>query len=317
MGIRHNCVPRSAKFMVIVSHLYRPLLVRVEFFASIMDLAEDIAEEDLKTLSFNIPVLSEYAKALDKQVKRRYIEKISVVGVDPVSIPSEQFDPECLPQIESTDLLGYLVLETSFYTRQQFKAYKSLEAFNHMASGFVTSVRDCKISNKHVVVAKVRHSQRMNDPLVNIWIIADNDGTILSTHCLGCKAGLAESCSHIASVLFYIEAWIRINGKLACTQVKCTWLLPTFVNEVPYARVRNIDFSSAKKLKENLDAKIDCLTESNIEEVFSHQQGQAETRRPNVLSPSQAEMMSLFEKLNNCKLKPVTLSLTAKYADHL
>ena len=119
-----------------------------------------------------------------------------------------------------------------------------------MVSVFVTSVRGCKISSKHVVVAKVRHSKGMNDPLVNIWIIADSDGTILSTHCLGCKAGLAESCSHIASALFYIEAWIRINSKLACTQVKCTGLLPTFVNEVPYARVRNIDFSSAKKLKE-------------------------------------------------------------------
>ena len=62
--------------MVIVSHLYRPLLVGVEFSGSIMDLAEDIAEEDLKTLSFNIPVFSEYAKGLDKQVKRRYLEKI-------------------------------------------------------------------------------------------------------------------------------------------------------------------------------------------------------------------------------------------------
>ena len=110
-----------------------------------------------------------------------------------------------------------------------------------MVTGSVTSVRGCKISDKHVVVAKVRHSQQMNDPLVNIRIIAESDGTILSTHCLGCKAGLAESCSHIASVLFHIEAWIRINGKLACTQVKCTWLLPTFANEVPYARVRNIE----------------------------------------------------------------------------
>ena len=124
-----------------------------------MDVAEEKGEEDLKTLSFHIPVLSEYARALDKQVKRRYLEKISVVGVDPVSIPSEQFDPECLPHIEATDLLGYLVLETSFYTRQQFKAYMGLEAFNKMVSGFVTSVRGCKISNKHVVVAKVRHSR--------------------------------------------------------------------------------------------------------------------------------------------------------------
>ena len=49
----------------------------MEFFASIMDLAEDIAEEDLKTLSFIIPVLSEYAKDLDKQVKRRYLKDIS------------------------------------------------------------------------------------------------------------------------------------------------------------------------------------------------------------------------------------------------
>ena len=191
-----------------------------------MDLAEEKAEEDLKTLSFDIPVLSEYAKALDKQIKRRCLKKISLVGVDPVSIPSEQFDPECLPHIEATDLLGYLVLETSFYTRQQFKAYKSSEAFNQMVSGFVTSVRGCKTFNKHVVIAKVRHSQRMNDLLVNIWIIAESDGTILSTHCLGCKAGLAESCLHIASVLFHVEAWIRINGKLACTQVKCSWLLP-------------------------------------------------------------------------------------------
>lgn len=95
-----------------------------------MDVAEEKREEDLRTLSFHIPVLLEYARALDKQGKRRYLETISVVGVDPVSIPCEQFDPECLPHIEATDLLGYLVLETSFYTRQQFKAYKSLEAFN-------------------------------------------------------------------------------------------------------------------------------------------------------------------------------------------
>jgi len=87
------------------------------------------------------------------------------------------------------------------------------------------------------------------------------------------------------------------------------------VNEVPYARARDIDFSSAKKPKENLDAKINGLSESDFKDVFSHQQGQGETVRPNVFSPSQVEMTSLFEKLNNCKIKPVTLSLTDKYAN--
>ena len=41
-----------------------------------------------------------------------------------------KLDPECLPPIETTDLLSYLVLDTSYYTAQQFKAFKSLEAYN-------------------------------------------------------------------------------------------------------------------------------------------------------------------------------------------
>lgn len=136
----------------------------------------------MDNLSGSIPVLLEYSKALEVHVKWRYLQKISMVGVDPASIPSEEFEPECLPPIEATDLLGYLVLETTYYTKQQFKAFKSLEAYNQMVSGFVTSVRGRIISGKHVVVAEVRHSQRMNDPLVSIWIIAENDGKILSAH---------------------------------------------------------------------------------------------------------------------------------------
>ena len=46
----------------------------------------------------------------------------------------------------------------------------------------------------------------MNDSLIQICIITKTEGTILSAHCRGCKAGLAESCSHIASVVFYLEA---------------------------------------------------------------------------------------------------------------
>ena len=141
--------------------------------------------------------------------------------MDPVTIPNEQFNTECLPPIERTDLLSYLVLETSFYTKQQFKTYKSLQAYNFMVSGFITSIQGCIVSGKHVVPGKVRHSQRMNDPLISVWVIAEKDGTVNSAHCLGCKAGLAESCSHVASVLFYIEAWTRIRGKLSCTEVKC------------------------------------------------------------------------------------------------
>lgn len=76
------------------------------------------------------------------------------------------------------------------------------------------------IANKFLVLAKVRHSQHMNDALTQIWIITEKDGTINCIHCLGCKAGLAESCSHIASVHFYLKTWTKLKGRLSCTQMK-------------------------------------------------------------------------------------------------
>ena len=41
-------------------------------------------------------------------------------------------------------------------------------------SGFVTSVQGAEIVNEIVVVAKVRYYQQTNDPLVDIWIVAES-----------------------------------------------------------------------------------------------------------------------------------------------
>ena len=81
-----------------------------------------------------------YVKGLGTRVNERYLAKMSVIGVDLTSIPKEHFNGECLPPIEVSDLLGYLVLETSraiHYTRKEFKVYKSLNAYNQMVLGFV------------------------------------------------------------------------------------------------------------------------------------------------------------------------------------
>ena len=222
---------------------------------------------------------------------------------------------ECLPPIEAGDLVSYLVLSTSFYTLQQFKSFKSLEAYNQMVSGFITSVQGKLVADKFVVIGKVRHSQRMNEPALSIWIITSKEGTIISGHCLGCKAGLAESCSHVASVLFYIEAWTRINGKLSCTQVKCTWLLPTYVKEVQYEEVKDINFKSAKRLKAELDKNIDGKV--SIIDPMPRPNANTNTSESSTLlcTPTEQQMTDLFAKLNSCKTRPVILSLVPPYAD--
>ena len=106
--------------------------------------------------------------------EKRYSEKISCVGMDPVLIPEKTYDPECLAPVESMDLLSYLVLKTSYYSKDQFKAFRSLQAYNQLVSGFVSSVKGHKISDQYMVLGKVRHSQRMNDPNVTLWIITEN-----------------------------------------------------------------------------------------------------------------------------------------------
>ena len=104
-------------------------------------------------------MLSSYAEGLESHVREQYLKKISLVGIDPAAIPKEQFHSECLPPIEVSDLLSYLVLETSYYTNKQFKAFKSLKAYKQAVSGFIISVQGAEICNKIVVVAKVRNLQ--------------------------------------------------------------------------------------------------------------------------------------------------------------
>ena len=44
---------------------------------------------------------------------------------------------------------------------------------------------------------------------------------------------------------------------MSFTQVKCSWILPSYVKEVEYSRVRDINFTSAKKMKTDLDATLE------------------------------------------------------------
>ena len=153
---------------------------------------------------------------LRRDIQRRYLLLASILW---------KYIPECLPPVEACDHLSYLVLETSFYTKDQFKNSWSLPAYSHVVSGLIKDVFGQIVQEKYVVLAKVRHSHRMNDPRVQLWIITTKQGSVVLGHCVGCRAGLGKCGSHIASVLFYLEIWTRMKEKLSCTRVKCTWLL--------------------------------------------------------------------------------------------
>ena len=83
----------------------------------------------------------------------------------------------------------------------------------------------------------------------------------MAAHC-NCMAGLGEACSHIASLMFYIEAAVRIRNSITVTEEKAYWMLPSAINKVEYAPVSNMDFASPSTKKKRLDKNIELLNGS-------------------------------------------------------
>ena len=127
-----------------------------------------------------------------------------------------------------------------------------------------------------------------------------------NAHC-NCMAGLGETCTHIAAVLFYLEATVRIRGNPTCTQAKCEWVMPSFLKKIEYLPIRDIDFTSARGKKRKLDEIIDSP------EAATH--SQTSGRKMIVKIPDDSEMDTFFENLYRSSTKPVVLSGILKYSD--
>lgn len=95
---------------------------------------------------------------LDAASKKRYEEKIKVIlNEDPYKFNKNQMssNPECFPKIAWGDIVNYLVFGKSAYTLKEFKAFKSLEAYNHFVCKWVREVLCKTINGVCVVIGKV------------------------------------------------------------------------------------------------------------------------------------------------------------------
>ena len=96
----------------------------------------------------------------------------------------------------------------------------------------------------------------MNETPLSCWAVLEESGEIYCAHC-NCMAGLGETCTHIAGVLFYLEAVVRIQGTMTCTESQCEWVIPAYVKSIDYQPIKNIDFTSASGKKRKLDEMIE------------------------------------------------------------
>ena len=97
-----------------------------------------------------------------------------------------------------------------------------MEGYKYFVDGWVSKVLVHHIppgsgeeKQVAIVIASVKHSQRLSSTPLKVWVAAEMLGTVLCAHCI-CMAGLGEACSHIAAVLFTMEANTRIRGNVSC-----------------------------------------------------------------------------------------------------
>ena len=246
-----------------------------------------------------------YFESLDAVARRRYEEKLDMLpgNVDDPYVNSS-FVPgntvnHLWPEVEYPDIYNYLINSVSTYTREQLKAYKSLDGYNFFVQGWVSNIQCLTTAGNSLLLATVKHSQRLTAPPLQPWIAAEKDGKILCAHCT-CMAGLGEACSHISALLFAIEANTRIRKNTSCTSNPCSWLAPS-IRKVAYAPVCKIDFTTPQK-KRSMDDDSTCSPLPPAKFVT------------NVKEPTVEELERLYKQFSECERKPA-LSIVPDFCD--
>ena len=122
-------------------------------------------------------------------------------------------------------------------------------------------------------------------------------------------AGLGETCTHIAAILFYLEATARIQGATTtCTQQTCQWIVPAYFKKIEYLPIKNIDFTSALGKKMKLDEVIDAMEPSTSKS--------SKTYPATGEKPTESEMANFFDSLSKCKTKPAVLSVVPVFSEN-
>lgn len=147
--------------------------------------------------------MSTYFKSLFGADKARYLQKLCQLfrrsNSDSNSFCDEDpFLEECWkwsnktddwPLLEFGQIYAYLIDSHGLFTQQTLKAYKSLEAYNFFASGWVQPCfHRTTAAGMHVIKAKVLRSQALSKPPHQAWVGLKPDGSVINAHCT-CMAG--------------------------------------------------------------------------------------------------------------------------------
>ena len=90
-----------------------------------------------------VPSLRGYRDSLSAKNRQMYAKKLKIIaGIDPYSVSANFFSQSMTEwlEIEFPDIVNYLLFSTSKFTKEQVKAYKSLQSYQYFVAGWVRSI---------------------------------------------------------------------------------------------------------------------------------------------------------------------------------
>ena len=87
------------------------------------------------------------------------------------------------------------------------------------------------------------------------------------------------------------------------------------MKEVNYSKIENINFTSAKKLKADLDKSVESLSVGSPMPRQSTPIPAKPKASTSIEKPPEDELSGFFASLSECKVKPVALSLVKPYSE--
>lgn len=142
---------------------------------------------------------SAYLKGLSPVDRDGYLNKLKLsAGVqlpDPYSLPACEWvkDMKRWPNVQWPDIYMYLINTPSKYTKENLRAYKSLEAVNFVYCGHVQDIYYHPVSAESefgVLKAEVLPSQRQGykNDMYNAWVyVHKTKAYILTANCTCCS----------------------------------------------------------------------------------------------------------------------------------
>ena len=98
-----------------------------------------------------------YFLSLDDQSKRRSKVKINIIqGYDPYQIKKEELSSGIskFPPVTYPDIVNYFLFSLSPLTKEELKAYKSLDSYNQFVSGWIKEVKGKLFGESTLVIGQ-------------------------------------------------------------------------------------------------------------------------------------------------------------------